>query len=322
MIKHFRGLLIVTMAAFSQAALAQSDKFPSKPIQAIISTAAGSASDLITRYVGVEAAQTLGQPLVVMSKPSTTGIIAVDALRRAPPDGYTILLAGNTIVAANKYLVKNLPYDPLKDLEPVTLVTLNPLVLVVRADLPIKSVADLVAYGKARPGEMNYGIGNAGGRVAASLLKAAVGLQAQEVAFTGTSQAMLELAAGRLDFMFVDPPVADNFIKQGKARALAVSSRIRLPSMADLPTMIEAGISGYDYVSFTAFYAPRGTSKPVIDSLNSAFSKAINSPDAQAHFRRMGMIGRSSTPGELMEFSKEQLASWQQWVKQAGMEAQ
>ncbi|WP_028600892.1 Bug family tripartite tricarboxylate transporter substrate binding protein [Ottowia thiooxydans] len=322
MINLYRTSLAVALALTSHLAAAQADKFPTKPIQAIISTAAGSASDVIMRYVGNEATKTLEQPFVIVSKASTTGVIAADFVRRAAPDGYTILLAGNTIMAANKFLLKSLSYDPLKDFEPVSLVTLNPLVLVVRSDLPIKSVAELVAYGKARPGQMNYGIGNAGGRVAVQLLKSAAGIEAQDVAFSGTSQAMLELVAGRLDFMFVDPAVADAFIKQQKIRALAVSSSVRLPSMPELPTMVEAGIQNYDYVSFTAIYAPRGTPKQVIDTLNAAFVKAIDSPDAQANFRRMGMIGKSSTPQALAEFNKEQIASWQQWVKQAGMEAQ
>jgi tripartite-type tricarboxylate transporter receptor subunit TctC len=322
MIKTFRTFLTAALLAASQMVAAQADRFPSKPIQVIITSTPGSASDAITRFLGMEVTKALGQPLVVVSKASAAGTIGAEFVRRAAPDGHTIFLGGNTTMAANLYLVKNLAYDPLKDFEPVTLVTINPLVLVVRADLPIKSVADLVARAKAKPGQMNYGIGNSGGRVAAQLLKSGAGMEAQDISFNGASQAILELVAGRLDFMFTDPMVADPFIKQGKVRALAVTSSVRLPTMGELPTMVEAGVPNYDYVSFLGYYVPRGTPRSVIDTLNGAFVKAIDSAEGQAFFRRMGTIARSSTPEGLATFNKEQIASWERWVKQAGLEPQ
>jgi tripartite-type tricarboxylate transporter receptor subunit TctC len=221
-------LMLFALAVSATPALAQAERFPARPIQVIITSTPGSTSDLLTRFLGAEMTKTLGQPIVVVSKASETGTLGADQARRAPPDGYTLFLGGNTTMAANVHLVKNLSYDPIRDFAPITQVTINPLVLVVPSNLPIKSVPELVAYAKARPGQMNYGVGNAGGKVAVQLLRSITGVEAQEISYKGASQAMLELVAGRLDFMIVDPMVADPFLKQGTVRALAVTSKGRL----------------------------------------------------------------------------------------------
>lgn len=315
-------MLVAVLLVSAALSFAQGDAFPVKPIQVIITSTPGSTSDVLTRFLGAELLKTLGQPIVVVSKASASGTLGADLARRAPPDGYTLFLGGNTTMAANVHLIKSLSYDPVRDFEPITLVTINPLVLVVRSELPIKSVPELVAYAKARPGQMNYGIGNSGGKVAVQLLQSLTGMSAQEISFNGTSPAMLELVAGRLDFMIVDPLVAEPFIKQGVIRPLAVTSTVRLPSMNSLPTMIEAGVPGYDYASFLAYYAPRGTPKAVVDRLNDAFTRAINSKEGQEYFNRMGMIGRSSTPQALTAFNKDQIAIWERLVKVAGLQPQ
>ena len=317
-----RRLLVATALVSANLGFAQGDVFPVKPIQIIITSTPGSTSDVLTRFLGAELQKTLGQSIVVVSKASASGTLGAELVRRAPPDGYTLFLGGNTTMAANVYLMKNLQYDPLRDFEPITLVTVNPLVLVVRSNLPINSVADLVAHAKTRPGEMNYGIGNSGGKVSVQLLQSLTGIKAQEISYNGASQAMLELVAGRLDFMAVDPLVAEPFIKQGVIRPLAVTSRVRLPSMGALPTMVEAGVPGYEYASFLAYYAPRGTPKAVVDKLNDAFAKAINSKEGQEYFNRMGMIGRSTTPQGLATFNREQIAIWERLVKVAGLQPQ
>jgi tripartite-type tricarboxylate transporter receptor subunit TctC len=314
----FAAAIVVT----SELGIAQGSAFPTKPIQVIITSTPGSTSDVLTRFLGAEVQKALGQPLVVISKASAAGTIGADFARRAAPDGYTLFLGGNTTMAANVHLVKDLSYDPLRDFEPITLASINPLVLVVRSNLPIHSVSELVAYAKARPGQMNYGIGNAGGKVAVELLQSLTGMNAQEISYKGASQAMQELVGGRLDFMIVDPLVADPFIKQGVLRALAVTSTERLPSMSSLPTMVEAGVPGYEYASFLGYYAPRGTPKPVIDTLNDAFVKALNSAQAQEYFNRMGMLSRPTSPQGLTTFTKEQIATWERLVKISGLQPQ
>jgi tripartite-type tricarboxylate transporter receptor subunit TctC len=317
-----RPLIALLAALLLSNVCAQTDRFPSKPIQVIITSTPGSTSDVLTRFIGVEMTKTLGQSIVVVSKPSETGTIGADFAKRAAADGYTLFLGGNTTMAANVHLIKNLTYDPIRDFEPVSLVSVNPLVLVVKSELAIHSVSDLVAYAKKHPGQMNYGIGNAGGKVAVQLLRSLTSLDAQEISFKGASQAMLELVAGRLDFMVVDPLVAEPFIKQGAIRPLAVTSSSRLTSLPALPTMAEAGVPGYDYASFLGFYAPRGTPKSVIDALNQAIVKAVNSKEGHDFFYRMAMIGKSSTPQALTTFNHEQIANWERLVKLSGLQPQ
>ncbi len=318
--RSFPGLLL--LAALAAPAWAQSDKFPVRPIQVVINSTPGSTSDILMRFLGVEAAKTLGQPTIVIAKPSENSVIGADFVRRAPADGYTLMLGSNTSMAANVHLIKNLSYDPLRDFEPVGLLSLNPLLLVVRADLPIQSVQELVAYAKARPGKLNYGVGNSGGKIAVSLMSSMTGIEALEVPFKGASQAVQELIAGRLDFMVVDPLVVEPFIRQGTLRPLAVTSAVRLPTLAAVPTMAEAGLPGYEYSSFLAFYAPKGTPKAAIDTIHQAFSQAVNSAEGQAFYQRMRMLPATSTPAGLRDFTKEQMVNWGRLVTLAGLQAQ
>lgn len=298
------------------------ESFPSKPIQVVITSTAGSTSDVLTRMLSPELARDLGQPIVVVAKPSATGTIGAEFARRAPPDGYTLFLGGNTTMAANVHLVKNLSYDPLRDFEPISQVTINPLLLVVRSSLPIHGVRDLIAYAKARPGQLNYGIGNSGGKIAVELLKSLGGFEAQEISYKGASQALLDVVGGRLEFMVVDPVVADPHLRSGALRPLSLTSTQRLPSMPSVPPMAEAGVPGYDYASFLGYYAPKGTPTAVVARLNQAFLRAIASREAQDFFNQMGMIGISSTPEALRDFNQQQIENWGRLVRIAKLEPQ
>lgn len=302
---------------------AQGDRFPSKPIQVILTSTPGSQSDTLMRFLAAGASKSLGQPMVIVNQASAAGTIGADQARRAPPDGYTLFLGGNTVMAANVHLVKNLSYDPVRDFEPITLVSANPLVLVVRSELPIKSVPEFIAYAKARPGELNFGVGNSGNKVAVELLQSLTGITTAEITYKGTSPAMLDLVGGRLDFIISDPVVADPFIKQGVIRALAVTAPVRLPSMKSLPTMTEAGVAGYnEIVTFLGIYAPRGTPKAVVDTLNDAFVKVIDSKEGQEYFERIGMVPKTSTPQGLGAYNKEQITLWKHLVKVSGLQPQ
>jgi tripartite-type tricarboxylate transporter receptor subunit TctC len=316
-------LLVIVTAITASVGYAQVDRFPARPIQVVQTSTPGSQSDTLMRFLAAEASKTLGQPIVLLNQASAAGTIGADQARRAAPDGYTLFVGGNTAMAANVFLVKNLTYDPLRDFEPITLVSANPLVLVVRSDLPIKSVPDLIAYAKARPGQMNYGVGNSGNKVAVELLQSVAGIKAAEITYKGASPAMLDLVAGRVDFIMSDPVVADPFIKQGKIRALAVTAAVRLPSMKSLPTVAEAGVLGYaDIATFLGIYAPRGTPKPVIDRLNEAFVKVIGSKEGQDYYERIGMVPKTSTPQGLGAYNKEQIALWEHLVKVSGLQPQ
>lgn len=306
---------------FSSPAIAADGNYPEKPIQLVIVTTPGTTSDIVARFLGAKMGHELGQPFVVVSKPSENNITAGRYFADAAPDGYTLLLGGNTVMAGNVHLFKELPYDP-RDFEGVSLTSINPLLLVVRSDLPINNVSELIAYGKARPGELNYGVGNSGGKVATKLLMSKTGFDALEVPFRGTSQAIQELVAGRLDFMIVDPLVADAFVKQGKLRPLAVTTADRLPSLSEVPTMQEAGVQDYDYSSFVGFFAPKGTPEAVLAKLNTALVNAVQSEDAKVFYDKMGMIAKTSTVPEAKAFVQEQIALWGELVRVAGIEPQ
>ena len=314
-------MLVAALLVTTGVGFAQGDRYPLKPIQIISTATPGSQSDTLMRFLGSEVSKTLGQPIVIVTSASAAGTIGAEQARRAAPDGHTLFVGGNTTMAANVHLVKNLAYDPLRDFEPITLLTGNPLVLVVRSDLPIKSVGELIAYAKARPGKMNYGVGNSGNKVAVGLLQSLTGISATEIPYKGASQAMLELVGGRLDFIISDPLVADQFIKQGAIRPLAVTAAVPLPSMRSLPTMAEAGVAGYtEITTFLALYAPRGTPKAIIHVLNDAFVKAINSKAGQDQYERMGLVTKTSTPQGLATFNKEQIAVWEHLAKVSGLQ--
>ncbi len=318
----FRYLLAACVLASSSFVFAQGT-YPSKPIQIIQTGTPGSQSDTLLRFLANGVQKVLGQPVVIITQPSAAGTIGAEQAKRAAPDGYTIFYGGNTVMAANVHLMKSLSYDPVRDFEPITIITANPLVLVVKADMPVKTVAEFVAYAKARPGQLNYGVGNAGNKVAVSLLESLTGIKAMDIQYKGATPAMLELVAGRLDFYMSDPVVADPFIKQGSIRALAVTAPMRLASMKSLPTMAEAGVTGYtDIASFLGMYAPRGTPKAAIDTLNDAFVNVINSKEGQAYFEQVGMVPKTSTPQGLATYLKEQIAFWGQLVKVSGLQPQ
>lgn len=313
------GFLLVT----ANLGFAQTDAFPSKPIQVVLTSTPGSQSDTLMRFLGTEVSKKLGQPLVITYQASAAGTIGADQVKRARPDGYTLLLGGNTVMAANVHLVKNLAYDPVRDFESVALVTFNPLVLVVRSGLPVNSVKDFVAYAKARPGELNYATGNAGNKVAVSQLESLTGIKTTEIPYKGATPAIMDLVAGRLDFIMADPLVADPFIKQGTVRALAVTGPIRMPTMKALPTMADAGVAGYqEFGSFLGIYAPHGTPKAVIDSLNEAFTKAIQSKEGQDFYDNLGLAPRTSTPAGLASYTREQIVFWEKLVRLSGLQAQ
>lgn len=313
-------LLMFAMIWVARDGLAQT--FPGKPIELIVTATPGSQSDTLMRFIGEEVSKILDAPFVIVNKPSVTGTIGASQAKRASPDGYTLFMGGNTTMAANVHMVKNLQYSPLEDFEPITLITTNPLVLVVRADLPIRSVGELIEYAKSRPGKMNYGVGNAGNKVAVKLLESLTGISTTEIPFKGAAPAMQELIAGRLDFIISDPLVADPFIKEGRIRPLAVTSSGPLAKTYKVPTMKEA-VSGYsEIVTFLGFYAPKGTPRPVIDQLHDAFVQAMTTPKSKLNFSRMGMAAKTSTPEELKVLNSDQIDLWAHLVKVSNIQPQ
>ena len=317
----FARAAVALLLVGSTAAFAQTD-YPAKPIKVVVTVAPGSASDTVARRLGEQVGKTVGQPVVVENKPGAQSMVASRYVAKSPNDGYTLLVGSNTTHSANPYLVKDLGYDPVKDFVPVTLWTLNPLLLVVNADVPVKTVAEFIKYAKDRPGKLNYGIGNTGGLVGVQMLKSMTGIEATGVNYPGTSQAMTDLAGGRLDFMITDPSVVRPFAESGKVRVLGITSKQRLASLPAIAPLAESGLPGFEYASWIGVFAPAGTSPEAIRKLNQAYVKALADPAMVTYLSETGMIAQSSTPQELDAFVQDQLKLWGRLTKEAGLTPQ
>ena len=312
-----RTLLVACALALPAVALAQS--YPSKPIRVVIPFGPGSATDTIARMVTEKAAKSLGTTFVVDNKPGANGLIAAREVVGAPKDGYTIIVSSNSAHAANKYLYKNLGYDPVEDFAPVIGLTINPHVLVVRSTLPVKDMKEFIKYGKDHPGKLNFGAGNTGALANAALVRTMGGFTAQDVAYKSPPAAVIDLLADRLDFMSVDYFIVNEHIKSGKLRPIGVTSKSRLRALPDVPTVSET-LPGYELSGWVAVFAPAGTPAPVIDRLNRALAEVIRSPEFEGYMERQGMQSFVTTPAELGDFQRKQVALWADVLKRAGVQ--
>jgi tripartite-type tricarboxylate transporter receptor subunit TctC len=305
------GLLCASGPAAAQA-------YPSKPIRIVVPFGPGSATDNISRMLAEKAGKSLGTTFVVDNKPGANGLIAAREVVGAPKDGYTIIVSSNSAHAANQYLYKDLGYDPVKDFTPITGLTINPHVIVVRSELPIHDMKELIAYGKANPGKLNMGNGNTGSLANASLIRAMGGFTGVDVAYKSPPAAVTDLLGGRIDLLSTDYFIVNDHIKVGKLRAIGVTSRKRLPALPDVPAIGET-IPGYDLNGWVAAFAPAGTPPDVIAKLNKAFTEFVNSPEFQKYTDQQGMLGFATTPEELGTFQREQVGKWADVLQRAGV---
>ena len=263
----------------------------------------------------------LGKPVVVENRAGASGALATGAVAKAPPDGLTLLVSASSI-ASNPTLFKTLPFDTLKDLQPISLAFRTPLALVVNPDLPIHSVADLIALLKQKPGQLNFGHGGAGSAIhlAAELFQTMTGTKMNGVAYRGAPPALNDVMAGHVALMFGDVGAVIGQINAGKVRALGVTSTERVPALPDVPTIAEAGVPGFDAVGWTLILAPAGTPKPIIDRLSTELSAVAQTPDVQALIVRLGTIPvKSPTPPELEKFLATEIDRWGKLIERAGM---
>lgn len=314
----------ITMAlSFSALAPAWSadkaDAYPQRAIKLVVPFPAGSTTDTMTRFLSEKVAPELKQSLVVENKAGAQGGIAAADVSRAAPDGYTLLVGTNSTQAANVHLFKNLPYNPAKDFVAITQFTMNPLVLVVHPDLPAKDLAQFLDYAKARPGELNYGVGNTGSLAAVQMLKSMTGIQAMDIQYAGTPQAITDLIAGRLDFMITDISVTRPYIETGKLRALAVTPIKPTKALPDTPTFDKAGLKGYEFVAWGGLFAPAGTDPAIINKLNQAFVKALNSPEAAQFLGQQGLEPAPKTPDQFNQYVADQTVMWGKLIDDAGI---
>ncbi len=303
------------------AALAQT--YPDRPIKAVVPFAAGSATDQIGRAFAQKMQETLGQPIVIDNKPGVNGMLGADAVAKAAPDGYTILIGTNSTNAALKSLMKQLPYDQDKAFAPVAYMGSVPLIIAVHPDVPAKTLKDLVALAKAKPGSINFASASTSQLVSTEMFAGMAGIELNNVPYKSGPAAMTDLLGGVVHMFSADFAVMLPQVKAGKVRGLAVTSTKRSPAVPDIPTVNEAlGIKDYELIAYFAMFAPAGTPADVIAKLNKAANAAANSKEVQEKFAGIGFAVEPGTPDDLARRSVTETAKWAKAIKDAKIEPQ
>ena len=310
--------LALVAAASGSPVFAQT--YPAKPVTFVVPFAAGSATDQLARALGNSITQDTKQAVIVDNKAGASGMMAAQAVARAPGDGYTVLITTNTTHAANEHLYKKLAYDPVKDFVPVTGLGKGGQVLVVKAEAPYKNVGDLVAKAKQEPGKLSFGSGSSSSRVAGEMFKQLSGTEILHVPYKSNPNAITDLLGGQIDFMITDAATGVPQIKGGKLRALGVSTTRRNPLLPDVPTIDEAGVKGYDMGYWFAAYVPAGTPAPVVAHLRELLIAGTKSAAAKSFFDSTGSDAWTTTSDELGKFQIADAQKWGRVIKAAGIE--
>ena len=308
------------IAALAFVAGAQAQNYPTRAIKIIVPYAPGGLPDTMTRLVGGKLAEPLGQPIVVENMGGAGGINGVAEVVKATPDGYTLLVADVGQVAINPHLFSKLPYQPLKDLAPVSLIGTSPLYLVAHPSVPVKSLKELVALAKKEPGKLNYGSSGIGSihHLATEALKAGFGIDLVHVPYKGTGQSVPALLGGQVALLYSALPSIAGQLKDGKVKMLAISSAKRSPHTPDVPTVAENGIPGYDFVAEIGLLAPAATPREVIQRLAGEMAKVAKQPDLVKRFTELGIDPVGSTPEAYAALNKSEYEKYGKLVKETG----
>jgi tripartite-type tricarboxylate transporter receptor subunit TctC len=315
-------LLAALLHALSGGAFAQAPA--EKTFRLIVPFAAGGPTDIIARVLAPKLASTLKRPVIVENKVGATGAIGAAYVAKAAPDGDTILLGTSSIMAASPNLSANLPYDPVADFAPISLVATIENILVVHPSVPAASVRELVAYAKANPGKLTYASSGVGStyHLGGELFAAMTGISWTHVPYKGAAPAIQDVLAGHVKAMFDNMSSAIPNIKAGKLRALGVASLKRYPSLPDIPTIDEQGVPGYQTTIWLGFFAPAKTPQAVLQRLQKDIHEAVNSAEYKERLAAIDMQPETSTPEELAGYLKADLAKWAKVVKEAGIKAE
>jgi tripartite-type tricarboxylate transporter receptor subunit TctC len=302
---------------FSSALPAQG--YPAKAIRVVVPYAPGGATDLTARLVGQKMQEAMKQNVLVDNRPGAGGVIGADIVAKAAPDGYTVLIAVPAEIVILPHLQK-MPYNVARDLAPVSLAAVTPLILVVHPSLPVRSVKELIAFAKARPGQLTYASAGTGGvqHLSGELLKIAMKLDMAHVPYKGAGPVMPDLIGGHVPMFFSGMPPAMPHVKAGKLRALAVTTTRRSPAAPDVPTMAEAGVPGFDISNWFAYFVPSGTHADVIVRLNSEVNRGLKQPDVREKLANVGAETVGTSPEELAKFVRSESEKFAQLVKLSG----
>jgi tripartite-type tricarboxylate transporter receptor subunit TctC len=324
--KLIARLAITTMTLSAVAgAEAQSvaQTYPSKPIRIVVTFTPGGAPDIIARLLGERFTAAWGQPVVIDNKPGSGGNIGSDFVAKSAPDGYTLVVGTVGTHSINGALYTKMSYDMVRDFSPVSLVATTPNLLVVHNDVPAKTVQELIALGK-REGKMSFASSGSGTsiHVSGELFKSMTGIDMTHIPYKGRASALPDLLGGRVTMMFDNMPSSLPLVREGKLRALGVTSLTRSPAAPDIPTIAESGLPGFEAVSWFAVFAPAGTPKPVVDQIQAEISRILKTPELAKKLTDIGLEPVGSTPEELAAYQRAEIVKWAKVVKDSGAKAE
>lgn len=316
------GLCLAVAVLAPLSALAQG--YPSRPIRMIVPATAGGLTDIIGRAMGQRLSEALGQPVVIDNKAGANGIIGMEALARAAPDGYTLGVGYSATLSINPGLYTKLPYDAARDYAPITAAISLPLVLIAHPSVPAKNLSELIALGKSQPGKLAYGSAGIGatGHLSMELFKTLAGVNFIHVPYKGNAPAYTDLLAGQVQLMFADVPGALNYVKAGRVRAFAITSEQRSPLLPDVPTVREAGMSGFESTIVFGFIAPAGVPQDIVRRLNTEMVTILREPAFAQQFAAQAAEVVPTTPEGYADLIRRETAKWAQVIKASGAKAE
>ncbi|MBV7483857.1 tripartite tricarboxylate transporter substrate binding protein [Bordetella sp. BOR01] len=312
---HIAALLMATCAGPTLA----SDTYPSKPVKIVVPFTAGTATDTVTRIIAGALAKSLGQPVIVENRAGADGAIGAAEVARAIPDGYTLLMSTNGFCAVPS-MRKNPPYHPIKDFSRISMVGRYSFFLYVNSSVPVRSLQELLDYGRAHPGKLNYATGNPTGIVATGQMLSLSKVNMLQVPYKGEPAGVTDLVANRVQLMFATPTTAGQYVAQGKLRMLATTLPIRSPAFPDIPTMEQAGVPKFSVSSWAALQGPANMPADRIERLSRAVAQVLGETEVAQQLARQNFLPASSTPPELEAFIKDQLAIYAQTLKEANVQ--
>jgi len=314
------AIAALTLSAVNSA-YAQAD-YPNKPIHIVVTFTTGGAPDILARLIGERLQASWGQSVIVDNKPGAGGNTGADSVAKAAPDGYTVVLGTVGTHSINGALYKKMPYDMVKDFAPVTLLATTPNMLVVHPDVPAKNLKDFIALGK-KEGKMSFASSGSGTsiHVSGELFKTMTGIDMQHIPYKGRASAIPDLLGGRVTMMFDNMPSSLPLVKDGKLRALGVTSAKRSAAAPEIPTIAEQGLPGFEAVSWFAMFAPANTPKPIVDKLQAEVSRILKSPEISKKLLEIGLEPAGGSPAELADYQKSEITKWAKVVKDSGATA-
>ncbi len=313
---------VLVMATATGSLQAQS--YPVKPIRVVVPFAPGGPSDIFVRAIGPKLTEVWGQPVVVDNRGGAGGVIGIEVVTHAAPDGYTLLLGASGALVINPALNPRLTYDTFRDLAPITRVVINPQLLALHPSLAANNLQELIQIAKAKPGQINYasvGIGSSP-HLGMEMLKAMAGINLTHVPYKGTAPALTDLLGGQVSLMFTSMATVLPHVRAGRVKGIAVGSAKRSPAVPEIPTVAESGITGFDYVTWFAFFAPARTPRAIVDKLNGEIVRILAEPKLAQYFSGQGAEPAATTPEGLTQYMRDEHDRWKRVIKSANIQAE